>query len=80
MSDVSVEGTKSCNGEVRGFIGISGEEVDRESLGFATRDKVSPQRPSKRRKSKKISLIYFPGFENASCSFLTKITISRCCC
>ncbi|CAA7041714.1 unnamed protein product [Microthlaspi erraticum] len=37
MSDVRVEGTKSCNGEVRGFTEISGKEVDNESLGFATK-------------------------------------------
>lgn len=52
MSDVRVEGTKSCNGAVKDFTEISGEEGDRESLGFATNDKVSPQSLSKRRKSK----------------------------
>lgn len=52
MSDVGVESKKSCNGAVRGLTEISGKEGDTESLGFATSDKVSPQRLSKIRKSK----------------------------
>ncbi|KAL1220067.1 Histone-lysine N-methyltransferase ATXR7 [Cardamine amara subsp. amara] len=44
MSEVKEEGTKSCNGAVKGKRG------DRESTGFATTDKVSPQSISKRRK------------------------------
>ncbi|KAF8085732.1 hypothetical protein N665_0649s0008 [Sinapis alba] len=45
-----VEGAQSCNGAVGGFTEISGKGTDTESLGFETRDKVSPERLSKRRK------------------------------
>ncbi|XP_023636689.1 histone-lysine N-methyltransferase ATXR7 isoform X3 [Capsella rubella] len=50
MSDVRVEDTKSCNGAVRGFSEISGED-DTESRGFATGDTVPPPHLSKRRKN-----------------------------
>lgn len=72
MSDVRVQGTKSCNGAVRDSAEISGKEGDSESLGFAIKEKVDPQPLSKRRKSK-ISLFYFPGFGSASRNFFTKL-------
>ncbi|CAH2079471.1 unnamed protein product [Thlaspi arvense] len=70
MSDVRVEGTKSCNGAGRGLTDLCGKGADREILGFETGDKVSPQRPSKRRKKdaaeeKKI-------VEKSSCSISQK--------
>ncbi|VVB07634.1 unnamed protein product [Arabis nemorensis] len=48
MSDVRVQGTKSCNGAVRDSAEISGKEGDSESLGFAIKEKVDPQPLSKR--------------------------------
>ncbi|KAJ0252504.1 Histone-lysine N-methyltransferase ATXR7 [Hirschfeldia incana] len=47
-SDVEV--AQSCSGAVGGLTEISGKDTDTESLGFETRDKVSPERLSKRRK------------------------------
>ncbi|XP_024013142.1 histone-lysine N-methyltransferase ATXR7 isoform X2 [Eutrema salsugineum] len=72
MSDVRVEGTKSCNGAVRDSTEISGKEADSESLGCETLDKISTQRLSKKRKSK-ISLICLPGSENASCNCFSSL-------
>ncbi|KAH0909950.1 hypothetical protein HID58_033271 [Brassica napus] len=45
-----VEGAQSCSGANGGYTEISGKDTDTESLGFETRDKVSPERLSKRRK------------------------------
>ncbi|WZZ13719.1 hypothetical protein YC2023_106808 [Brassica napus] len=45
-----VEGAQSCSGANGGYTEISGKDADTESLGFETRDKVSPERLSKRRK------------------------------
>lgn len=53
-----VEGAQSCSGANGGYTEISGKDTDTESLGFETRDKVSHERLSKRRKSK-ISLNFF---------------------
>ncbi|KAG2302425.1 hypothetical protein Bca4012_060730 [Brassica carinata] len=65
-----VEGAQSCNGAVGGFTEISGKDTDTEGLGFETRDNVSPERLSKRRKKeaakgKKI-------VEKSACSVLQK--------
>lgn len=45
-----VEVAQSCSGTVGRFTEISGKDTDAESLGFETRDNVSPERLSKRRK------------------------------
>ncbi|CAH8360812.1 unnamed protein product [Eruca vesicaria subsp. sativa] len=48
-----VEGAQSCSGAVRGFTEISGKDTDTESLGFVTRDKVSPERKRQKKDAAK---------------------------